>query len=76
MVSVDDAETNIERVIQDLEGLLEETDEKPIMAGVRSEPVPAVDPAARRQRIMLDPGAFDKTAPLREVGPGHLAAVR
>ena len=37
--------------------------------------IPIPDPAAPRQRIVLDPGSFDRTAPLREVSSGHHAAV-
>jgi ABC-type oligopeptide transport system ATPase subunit len=37
--------------------------------------VPVPDPEAPRQRIVLDPTAVDRSAPLREVAPGHLAAV-
>jgi oligopeptide transport system ATP-binding protein len=37
--------------------------------------IPALDPDAPRQRIVLEAGSFDKEAPLREVAAGHLAAV-
>ena len=37
--------------------------------------VPAVDPDATRQRISFDASAFDRDAPLREVGLAHWAAV-
>ena len=37
--------------------------------------IPVPDPDARPQRIVLDVTAFDRTAPLREVRPGHYAAV-
>ena len=37
--------------------------------------IPALDPDAPRQRIELDPGSFDRSAPLREVTSGHWAAV-
>jgi ABC-type oligopeptide transport system ATPase subunit len=37
--------------------------------------VPVTDPAVKRHRIELDPGSFDRSAPLREVSTGHLAAV-
>ena len=37
--------------------------------------VPLTDPGAKRQRILLDPASFDRSAPLREVGTGHFAAV-
>jgi ABC-type oligopeptide transport system ATPase subunit len=37
--------------------------------------VPVTDPAVRRQRIELDPQLFNRAAPLRDVGDGHLAAV-
>jgi ABC-type oligopeptide transport system ATPase subunit len=37
--------------------------------------VPSPDPEATPARVTLDPGSVDLQAPLREVGPGHLAAV-
>jgi oligopeptide transport system ATP-binding protein len=37
--------------------------------------IPATDPDAPRQRIELDPALLKREAPLREVGPGHYAAV-
>ena len=37
--------------------------------------IPVPDPDAPRQRIVLDPASFERDAPLREVGAGHLAAV-
>jgi ABC-type oligopeptide transport system ATPase subunit len=37
--------------------------------------IPTLDPDAVRKRIELDPGSFDREAPLREVAAGHLAAV-
>jgi ABC-type oligopeptide transport system ATPase subunit len=37
--------------------------------------IPVPDPGAPRTRLMLDPESFDRRAPLREVAPGHLAAV-
>ena len=37
--------------------------------------IPVPDPAARRERIVLDPRSFDPHAVLREVGAGHFAAV-
>ena len=37
--------------------------------------VPATDPAVKAKRIELDPNAFSREAPLREVGAGHFAAV-
>jgi ABC-type oligopeptide transport system ATPase subunit len=37
--------------------------------------VPVPDPAATRRRIVLDEGAFDRSAGLREVATGHWAAV-
>jgi ABC-type oligopeptide transport system ATPase subunit len=37
--------------------------------------VPTPDPDAERHRIVMDPALFDPQAPLREVAPGHLAAV-
>jgi ABC-type oligopeptide transport system ATPase subunit len=37
--------------------------------------IPVPDPDAPRQRITLDPSAFNRDAVLREVSAGHLAAV-
>lgn len=37
--------------------------------------IPTLDPDALRQRIALQPDAFDRAAPLREVGQTHWAAV-
>jgi len=37
--------------------------------------VPVLDPDAPRHRVQLDPSSFDPKAPLREVGPGHWAAI-
>jgi peptide/nickel transport system ATP-binding protein/oligopeptide transport system ATP-binding protein len=37
--------------------------------------IPVPDPAAPRQRIVLDPDSFDRAAALREVGAGHWAAI-
>ena len=37
--------------------------------------IPVPDPSATRQRIVLDPASFNRDAPLRDVGGGHLAAV-
>jgi ABC-type oligopeptide transport system ATPase subunit len=37
--------------------------------------IPAVDPDAPRQRLLLDPSAIDRTATLREISAGHFAAV-
>jgi oligopeptide transport system ATP-binding protein len=37
--------------------------------------VPEPDPAIKPHRIVLDPKSFDPDAPLREIAPGHLAAV-
>ena len=37
--------------------------------------IPVPDPAAPRQRVVLDPLSFDRMAALREVGSGHWAAV-
>jgi oligopeptide transport system ATP-binding protein len=37
--------------------------------------IPVPDPDAPRHRIVLDPASFDRLAPLREIGVGHLAAV-
>ncbi len=38
-----------------------------------SMPVP--DPTRNRERIVLDPASFDADAPLREITPGHFAAL-
>jgi ABC-type oligopeptide transport system ATPase subunit len=38
--------------------------------------IPSTDPDEPRRRLPLDPAAFDRTADLREVSPGHFAAVR
>ncbi|MFB3855390.1 MAG: ABC transporter ATP-binding protein [Vicinamibacterales bacterium] len=37
--------------------------------------IPVPDPAVRRARIRFDPATYDPSIPLREVGPGHMAAV-
>jgi ABC-type oligopeptide transport system ATPase subunit len=37
--------------------------------------IPVPDPAAERQRIVLDPTSFSLDAPLREVTAGHIAAI-
>ncbi len=37
--------------------------------------IPIPDPSAPRQRIVLDPASFNPAAPLRELSPGHFAAV-
>ena len=37
--------------------------------------IAVADPSAPRHRIVLDPTTFQPGAPLREVAPGHLAAV-
>ena len=37
--------------------------------------IPVLDPDAPRARIQLDPDSFDRSAPLKEVAPGHWAAV-
>jgi oligopeptide transport system ATP-binding protein len=37
--------------------------------------IPVPNPSAARERIVLDPAAFDRGAGLREVGPRHWAAV-
>ena len=37
--------------------------------------IPVTDPDAPRQRIELDPTLVNRDAPLREVAPGHFAAV-
>jgi len=37
--------------------------------------IPIVDPASRRARIPLDESKVDREAPLREIAPGHWAAI-
>jgi peptide/nickel transport system ATP-binding protein len=37
--------------------------------------IPVLDPDAPRQRLTLDPASFDRAAPLREIAPGHAAAI-
>ena len=37
--------------------------------------IPVPDPRAKRERVVLDPGSFDRTAALRKVGSGHWAAI-
>lgn len=37
--------------------------------------VPAIDPESRRERMQVEPTAFDPALPLREIERGHLAAV-
>ncbi|MEO8521558.1 MAG: ATP-binding cassette domain-containing protein [Acidobacteriota bacterium] len=37
--------------------------------------IPLPDPAAQRQRVVLDPASFDAQAALREVTAGHFAAL-
>jgi ABC-type oligopeptide transport system ATPase subunit len=37
--------------------------------------IPATDPDAPKQRVELDPTLVNRDAPLREVSPGHFAAV-
>jgi oligopeptide transport system ATP-binding protein len=37
--------------------------------------IPVPDPKAKRERVVLDPGSFDRMATLREVGNGHWAAI-
>jgi ABC-type oligopeptide transport system ATPase subunit len=37
--------------------------------------IPIADPDAPRNRLALDPSAFDRSAALREVAAGHWAAV-
>jgi peptide/nickel transport system ATP-binding protein len=37
--------------------------------------IPVPDPKAKRQRVVMDPDSFDRTAALRQVGNGHWAAV-
>jgi ABC-type oligopeptide transport system ATPase subunit len=36
--------------------------------------IPVPDPTVPRRRIVLDPGSFNRSAPLREVAAGHWAA--
>ena len=37
--------------------------------------IPVPDPNVPRQRVALDPASFQREAPLRSVGQGHLAAI-
>ncbi|HJR59100.1 MAG TPA: ATP-binding cassette domain-containing protein [Vicinamibacterales bacterium] len=37
--------------------------------------IPVPDPNAPRMRVVLDPSSFSRTASLREVAPGHFAAL-
>jgi ABC-type oligopeptide transport system ATPase subunit len=37
--------------------------------------IPIPDPNLPRQRVVLDPTSFNREAPLREVGTGHMAAI-
>ena len=37
--------------------------------------IPIPDPDASRQRVTLDPGSFQREAPLRQVAEGHWAAI-
>jgi len=37
--------------------------------------IPVPDPAAARQRIILDPASFNREATLKEVAAGHMAAI-
>ena len=37
--------------------------------------IPVLDPDAPRERIILDPATFDRSAPLRQVGEEHWASV-
>jgi peptide/nickel transport system ATP-binding protein/oligopeptide transport system ATP-binding protein len=37
--------------------------------------MPVADPSVTPARLVLDPASFDRSAPLREVSPGHWAAV-
>jgi len=37
--------------------------------------IPVPDPTAPRQRVVLDPASFQRDAPLRQIGTGHVAAV-
>ena len=38
--------------------------------------MPVPDPDGQPPRLVVDPSSFDRDAPLREVGPGHFAAIR
>jgi oligopeptide transport system ATP-binding protein len=37
--------------------------------------IPVPDPDARRERLILDPSTFDRFAPLKQIEPGHFAAI-
>ena len=37
--------------------------------------IPVPEPDKQAARIVLDPASFDRSAPLREVAPGHVAAI-
>jgi len=37
--------------------------------------IPVPDPSVVRARVVLDPSTFDRTAPLREIGAKHVAAI-
>jgi oligopeptide transport system ATP-binding protein len=37
--------------------------------------IPVPNPDAVRERIVLDPASFDRSAPLRQIADGHMAAV-
>ena len=37
--------------------------------------IPVANPRVQRQRMTLDPASFDREAPLKEIAPGHYAAV-
>jgi ABC-type oligopeptide transport system ATPase subunit len=37
--------------------------------------IPMPDPSARRERLVLDPASFERSAPLRQLGDQHWAAV-
>ncbi|MEO6237164.1 MAG: ATP-binding cassette domain-containing protein [Vicinamibacterales bacterium] len=37
--------------------------------------IPVADPDAPRTRLILDPESFQRRAPLRQIAPGHLAAI-
>ncbi len=37
--------------------------------------IPVPDPKAARQRIVLDPGSFDRNAALKDLGAGHMVAL-
>ena len=37
--------------------------------------IPVADPNVARTKVVMEPGSFDRDAPLREVGDGHFAAL-